>query len=271
MTAMRIEGRLSALHRYPVKSMQGEEMDTVLVTERGIYGDRAFALIDTETGKVASAKNPRKWPGLFDYHAAYTSLGNGNGTSSSVRITLPGGGEVMSDAPDVATVLSNALGRPVTIAGSPPKQGTLEEYWPDLEELPHRDAVTDEAMPSGTFFDCALVHLLTTATLKKLQELYPDGRFDVARFRPNILIESDEDGFAENAWIGRTLAIGDNVRLNIYGGTPRCVMTTLPQADLPQDTNILKTAAMHNGAHIGVYATVVQTGPISLGDAVYLE
>jgi uncharacterized protein YcbX len=269
--AMKIEGTLAELHRYPVKSMQGEKIDSVLVTERGIYGDRAFALIDAETGKVASAKNPRKWPGLFGYHASYASMGNGNGSKSSVRITMPGGEVVMSNSPDAAEALSRALGRPVTIAGSPPSQGTLEEYWPDLEELPHRDAVTDEAMPSGTFFDCAHVHILTTATLKKLQELYPGGAFDIARFRPNILIESGEEGFAENAWIGHTLVIGERVRLRISGGTPRCVMTTLPQADLPQDTKILKTAAQYNGAHVGVYATVEQSGPISRGDAVHIE
>ena len=125
--------------------------------------------------------------------------------------------------------------------------------------LDYRNTVTDFEMPAGTFFDIAVVHLLTTATINRLRALYPDGRFEVRRFRPNIVISADgEDAaFAENDWIGHTTAIGGTVRLAITEPCPRCVMITLPQDDLPRDAGILRTAAQHNAVNVGVYASVV--------------
>jgi uncharacterized protein YcbX len=127
-------------------------------------------------------------------------------------------------------------------------------------------------MPLGTFFDLAAVHLLTTATIDRLRELYPQGRFEARRFRPNIVVEpAGEKGFVENAWIGHTLAIGSEVRLSVTGPCPRCVMTTLPQGDLPKDPGILRTAAQHNQVHVGVYASVLRGGTIRRGDTVRVE
>jgi uncharacterized protein YcbX len=146
----------------------------------------------------------------------------------------------------------------------------LEEYWPDLETLAHRDAVTDEAMPSATFFDCAPVHVLTTATLARLAELYPEGVFEPKRFRPNILIRplTSAATFMEDEWVGHTIAIGSEVRLKITGNTGRCVMTTLPQDGLPRDLGILRTAALHNQARVGVYAEVVCAGVVHYEDEI---
>ena len=95
-------------------------------------------------------------------------------------------------------------------ASSDQPAATAEEYWLDIEGLDHRDAVTDFGLPGGTFFDCASVHLLTTATLDRLHLMYPQGRFEVRRFRPNIVVETanGEKEFAENAWIGQIVAIG---------------------------------------------------------------
>ena len=142
-----------------------------------------------------------------------------------------------------------------------------------MEGLDYRETVTDEAMPAGTFFDLAVIHLLTTATVDRLRELYPQGRFEVRRFRPNIVVEpaSDEKDFVENGWIGHTIAIGDQVRMKITEPCPRCVMTTLPQGDLPKDPGILRTAAQHNDVHVGVYASVLVGGSIRRGDEVTLE
>jgi uncharacterized protein YcbX len=153
------------------------------------------------------------------------------------------------------------------------RTASAEEYWPDIEGLDHRDTVTDFGLPEGTFFDCALVHLLTTATLDRLRELYPQGRFEVRRFRPNIVVETahGERDFVENAWIGQVLAIGYSVRLSVTGPCPRCVMTTLPQGDLPHDTGILRTAAGHNRANVGIYASVLEGGTVRRGDSVRLE
>jgi uncharacterized protein YcbX len=70
----------------------------------------------------------------------------------------------------------------------------------------------------------------------------------------------------ENDWIGQTIAIGDDVRLRITGPCPRCVMTTLPQGDLPKDAGILRTAAQNNHANVGVYADVIVGGTVRRGD-----
>jgi hypothetical protein len=115
--------------------------------------------------------------------------------------------------------------------------------------------------------------VLTTATIDRLRSLYPEGRFEVRRFRPNIVVEtaSGDRDFVENAWIGHLLAIGDAVRLSITGLCSRCVMTTLPQGDLPKDNGVLRTAAQHNRANVGVYASVVQGGRVRRGDSVTLN
>jgi len=266
-------GSVGTLHRYPVKSMMGEELNASMVGPKGLVGDRLFALSDPSTGKVASAKNPAKWPNLFSFRATYSAPLEAPGHIPPVLITLPDGGTVSSQDTNVEDVLSGALGKPVRFLTHAPESGTLEEYWPDIEGLPKRDEVTDEAMPSETFFDLAIVHILTTATLDELRRLYPEGRAEVRRFRPNIVVATGPtvSGFVEEGWIGKVLAIGDEVKFKITGPCPRCVMTTLPQGDLPKDAGILRTALHHNQAHVGVYASVIKGGKIRRGDAVRLE
>ncbi len=266
-------GSVVSLWRYPVKSMQGEELNASEVTEGGLRGDRAFALLDAAEGRVASAKNPRKWPHLFDFRAAYAETPRGEGPLPPLRITLPDGATLSDEQGDWDRALSGALGRAVSLCGAAPEAPVLEEYWPDIEGLAHRDAVTDEAMPAGTFFDLATVHLLTTATLDRLRELYPEGRFEVRRFRPNVVVACGPEakGFVERGWVGRGLALGDAVHLQVTGPCGRCVMTTLAQADLPRDPGILRTAVRHAGGQVGVYARVVQGGTLRRGDAVWVE
>jgi uncharacterized protein YcbX len=270
-------GTIVSLWRYPVKSMQGEELNASAVSERGLLGDRAYALVDAVDGKIASAKNPRKWPHLFAFRAGYAEVPRAEvpragGATPPVRITLPDGTLSGSDQPDLPSLLGPILGRAVALRAASSDKPQLEAYWPDVEGLENRDTVTDVTMPAGTFFDLATVHLLTTATLDRLRELYPQGRFEVRRFRPNIVVAVDEPrAFVENDWVGRTLLLGSEVRLRITQPCSRCVMTTLPQSDLPADPGILRTAVKHNGGNVGVYATVVRGGTIRRGDMVCLE
>jgi uncharacterized protein YcbX len=269
-------GSVVGLWRYPVKSMMGEELNAAEVTERGLVGDRRFAVVDAATGKVAGAKNPRKWGNFFDFRAAYVEPPQRESKLPTVRLTLPDGTVVTSEQPDLTQILSGALGREVVFAeaenGDESSAAQAEEYWPDMEGLDYRDTVTEWELPSGTFFDLAVVHLLTTATIERLRALNPEGRFEVRRFRPNIVVstEPDEQGFVENDWVDHTIAIGDEVRLRITGPCPRCVMITLPQGDLPKDAGILRTAAQHNHANVGVYADVIAGGTIRRGDPVTL-
>jgi uncharacterized protein YcbX len=274
-------GVVTSLWRYPVKSMMGEELQAAALTEYGLLGDRAYALIDGTDGKVVTAKNPGKWPKLFGFRATFIGQPASSAAHQPVRITLPDGTMVTSSARDCDQILSKALNRAVTLAtadrgrvsgmnASLPAAwtGKAEEYWPDMDGLDHRDTVTDFTLPTGTFFDCATIHLLTTATLRRLHNSYPQGRFEVPRFRPNIVVDvrEGETGFVEQTWIGQTLTIGDDVKLNITGSCGRCVMTTLAQGDLLKDSGILRTVVQQNQGHVGVYATVLQGGMINRND-----
>lgn len=283
-------GRIVSFWRYPVKSMMGEELNASGLTESGLIGDRAFALIDSSNGKTASAKNPAKWKSLFDCRAAFVQPPLKAEDLPPVRITLPDGSAVLNDQKDVNEILSSVCSRAVKLMAAAPGPPVLEEYWPDVEGLAHKETVTDEShaasSPRGTFFDYAVIHILTTNTLEWLRELYPPGRFETRRFRPNIVIQVDgEKGFIENGWVGKTLLLGDQVALQVTDPCARCVMTTLPQGDLPADTGILRTAAQHNKvtggeaagpegvypAVVGVYARVLRSGNLVRGDSIRLE
>ena len=197
---------VAELWRYPVKSMMGEELNSSDVTDGGLLGDRQFAVVDRAppgrsagpraraSGATSSTSGPPEPPRM-------------GATAPRARITLPDGTEVTTGQTDLEQVLSRVFGRDVGVEEARPGQrstgATAEEYWPDMAGLDYRDTVTDIEMPARTFFDISVVHLLTTATLDRLRALYPQGRFEVRRFRPNIVISTPEkEGFAENAWVG---------------------------------------------------------------------
>ncbi|HEX2911248.1 MAG TPA: MOSC domain-containing protein [Chloroflexia bacterium] len=278
------EYAVSGLWRYPVKSMLGEALDYGRITDRGLPGDRAFALIDPETGKIASAKSPRKWGKLLDAKA--TILESADNGEIIAGISLPGGTFVRSDEKDCHHVLSNWLERPVKLMVSSPANNQTfqyEVYWPDIEGLALRDTQTvspvSQGAAPGTFFNYAPLHLVTTSSLRRLQMLAPQSAIVVRRFRPNIIVETleAEEGFIENAWIGHTLAIGPDVRLRVTVACPRCVVTTLPQENqtLMKDNNVLRSIVEHNRVDLGdfgvqacfgVYAEVLEGGVIRPGD-----
>jgi uncharacterized protein YcbX len=265
--------------------MLGEQVQTAELTERGLLGDRGYALVDVATGKVASAKNPRKWARLLSCWATYVEPPRKGLPLPPIFITLPDGTGISSEQPQVNEVLSRLLGREVVLRNTAPQTPSFEEYWPDIDGLPHRKVVTEEALalasPAGTFFDYAVVHLLTVNTLKRLQELYPEGQFDARRFRPNLVMQiaSQEKDFLENTWLDQTLMVGEAC-LRVTLPCPRCVMTTLPQVDLHHDAGILRTPARYNQVNVpgygllpcvGVYADLVRPGIIRPGDLVIGE
>ena len=288
-------GSIRALWRFPVKSMLGEELDAVDVSEGGIIGDRAYALRDTETGKVASAKHPKLWPNLFGCRAAFVEPPHAGDELPPVRIELADGTSVMSDAADVDAVLSRFFGRDVQLARAAQDGYTIDQYHPDEENYDpegHRDEVVEvglgaaffnerglpSAVPEGSFFDLYPFSVLTTSTLEQLGELEPQSRFDVRRFRMNVIVDTSGRGFVENGWVGHTLAIGDHVRLGVSLPDPRCVMPSLAQEELPRDPRILKALAQHNRIEVagmlypcaGVYAVAEVTGTVRKGDRISL-
>jgi uncharacterized protein len=95
------QGSVAAVWRYPVKSMIGEQLNDSSVTERGLAGDRAYALVDVETGKVISAKNPRKWGNLFEFRAAFVEPPKDTHALPAARITFPDGANATTDEADI--------------------------------------------------------------------------------------------------------------------------------------------------------------------------
>src|SRR5277367_3445437 len=273
MSVAGLVGSVGALWRYPVKSMMGERVETVIVTERGILGDRAYALVDGSTGNLASAKNPRKWGFLLTCKARFAEPVESDEILPPALITLPDGVCLRTGRPETASILSELLGRKVTIASGGAARPHVEKYWPNVDNLAHRNEMTHEAILENSFFDGDPVHLLTTASLSALTALYPTGYFDARRFRPNIVIYTppDQRSFVENDWVGHTLAIGPQVCFQIKRPTSRCVITTLQQSELPRDLGILKTAAQYNAANVGVYATVLHGGVIHRSVAAVLS
>jgi uncharacterized protein YcbX len=114
-SAQSVLGSVVSLWRYPVKSMMGEELNASEVTDHGLLGDRVYALLDSSDGKVASAKNPRKWPKLFDFRAAFVDAPRSGAQLPPVRITLPDGNMLNSTQTDVNRTLSEVLNREVTL------------------------------------------------------------------------------------------------------------------------------------------------------------
>lgn len=273
-----VVGTVEVMRRYPVKSMLGESVASSDVTLRGLAGDRRLALLDRETGKVASAKNPRVWRGLLALRAE--SLG------PAVRVTTPGGARVRSTDGDIDDVLSGLLGRPVTLTDTPPAQATLDRAVPEEvlragldARVPVEVSRLGTGSPEGTFFDFAPLHLLTTSALDRIAELSPRKAVDFERYRPNVVIRTPGGGFVENGWAGRELRVGEVV-LRVLFPTPRCSVPTLEHGDLPRDPEALRVLARHNRVApretdgpqpcAGVYAEVVRPGRIGVGDEVRL-
>lgn len=283
---------VTELYRYPVKSMLGESLHRCRIDERGLAGDRAYALVDVETGTVASAKVPRLWGGLFGFSARCVDE-PGREAPPDVEITFPDGSVHHSGDADIDAALSAAIGRSVRLIATPPEGAGFEEVWPEIDGLAPeaviagtrvRNEETGEVVsrfdlaamaPQPAFFDLAVLHLLTSATLDRLRELAPAATFDARRYRPNIVLDAEGSGFVENDWPGHTIAFAGGTSATVSIPTMRCVMTTLAQDDLPRDADTLRTIAKHNRVEIpglgtwacaGVYADVTAGGEIAVGE-----
>jgi uncharacterized protein len=291
-----IVGAVAGLWRFPVKSMGGERLEQAELTEHGLVGDRAYALIDANTGKVVSAKSVKLFPDLFNCRAAFVEPPRSGGELPPVQITLPNGTSVTSDSSDVDRVLSAYFRRDVTLARAAPEDFTIDQYHPDIEDVDpagYRDTFVEQKLgsaffaqaglpsplPADSFLDLFPVSVLTTSTLEQLSELRPQSRFDQRRFRMNVIVDTKEGGFVENDWVDHELTIGDAVRLGVALPDPRCVMTTLAQEELPKDTEVLRTLTRHNRVQVGaaglfpcagVYAVVEVPGTLRVGDRVAL-
>jgi uncharacterized protein YcbX len=268
-------GTVQALWRYPVKSMLGDSPSVLAVDPGGIRGDRAYALWDHASGRVASAKNPRLWQGLLGYRARFREEPAPGAPLPAVLIgprEADGSADLCSAEHDVGAVFSERFGRRVSLLDTPPEGASLDQYWPPVEGRAFQDVTNALELPAGTFFDACPIHAITTATLEWLRQLEPELDFAVERFRPNLLIAtpSEATGFVEEAWSGSCLQIGEQLVLRVDGGCPRCVVTTLAQGALEENLEILRATARHNGVVAGIRLSVVTPGPMAVGDPVRL-
>ena len=258
--------RIASLHRYPVKSMLGAAVDSTEVDERGLAGDRRWAVIERETGLVASAKQPRKWGRLLQCTAAPTADGG-------VVVRLPTGESITSGDPAADGVLSAFVGRDVTLSAVPPADPHLERLWPAVEGLAPADVIAQAgsvtrmaSAAAGTFFDYAPLHLVTTASLRALEARS-------ARFRPNIVLDTPGEGFLENEWADHHLDLGNGVVVEVLTVTPRCAVPALAHGELPADLGVLRRVVGSNRitvgggrfACVGVYARVISGGVLHTG------
>ena len=225
-------GVVTALWRYPVKSMTGQRLTEAKLGERGLDGDRLYAVRDPD-GKFGSGKNTRRFrrmAGLHTFAARYDG--------DVPVVTLPDGRTVRGDA--VHGEIATALARPGV--------RLVREA-----EIPHHDE--------------AAVHLLTTSSLAWLAERAPGVEIDARRLRPNIVLDTGPaPALAEEAWLGQRIRIGE-VELEVLRRAVRCVMVELPWAGLPAAPGLLKTISEVNDLKFGVHARVVRGGTLRLGDS----
>jgi uncharacterized protein len=253
-------GIISELWRYPVKSLRGERLREMTVTADGVLGDRVYALRELQYGAIMSAK---MWPWMMQLRAEWSGDPERGGV---VRVELPDGSRLEGESPVASEILSGLFKHPVRLERT--RQGPISPA--DIEAIQKGEAF----LPQWKFYDEGPLHLLASGTLRHLKRLEGgDSDFDPRRFRPNVLIDTgDDDGsFVEDRWLAGVLKIGETVRIGSMWPAIRCVMLTNPQEELRHDPAILRAAAQHHQAYVGVFAGPLVPGTIRPGDPVVLS
>ncbi|WP_428526298.1 MOSC domain-containing protein [Roseibium sp.] len=226
---------IQSIWRYPVKSLLGEPLTEALVENRGLIGDRVYALTDTK-GKLGSGKSTSHFQRIDNLLLLRATTQN-----NEVHIALPGEPLEPISSRDLPHRLSDFLGQPVTL-------------------------VEDQ---DAAHFDDGAVHIILSSELKALQARSPHLDFDPRRFRANLLLNTPDHMCAEDL-LGRVLTIGD-VRLKITHPTERCVMVTTKQDGLSSEPLILKAISKGFDINFGLYASVLKPGQIEVGQEVKLS
>ena len=243
--------------RYPVKSLQGEALDEAVVETDGLEGDRRWSIRDGRTGRILTA---RRRPELLHGAAAYRDGVPG--------ITLPGG--LVAEGPGTRTdrLLSEWLAGPMSLVSSVQEAPGRAEYFEDAIDDSSR--AIEWTMPERRYVDAADLLVLTTASLRTAAALHPAGTWEPRRFRPNLLVVVEEDGWVEDAWIGRDVHAGSAV-LAPAQGCIRCTMVTREQPGIEADRDVFRTLARHHDARFGVWCDVTTPGCVAVGSIVSVE
>jgi len=241
--------------------MRGEALEAVDVTPRGVLGDRGYAVIDPQRNRrVTVGDGARRWSRMLTLEARYLRPPQPAQPPPPVRIRCDDGSVCASDAPDASEWLGAKLGEKVSL-------------WreADADGAAPRPGDAGAAAEPAQAYATAPIHVVSTASLRAATVRAPDAHFAAERFRPNLVLDlGDASGFVEDGWIGRTLALGDALRLVVIERCERCVMTTLAQGDLDRDPRVFKAVSDANERCMGVYARVDTPGPLRAGDPVRL-
>jgi uncharacterized protein YcbX len=283
-------GRIKELWRYPVKGMAGESIQQCLLTEKGLLGDRIWAVKDTARQEIQSCKfRPELLRCVAQFkHSLKTELGE------HVEITLPSGDVINSIDPIINDALTQLTGHESTLEVQrslddldfyrrhkkdestwlEELKATFEreegEALPDLDNLPQ--SAQDFVAVPGTFFLVSSLHFITTATLNHLKQISPDSDWAIERFRPNVVIETEPsfEGLVEQEWINHQLSI-NGIKIECNGSTPRCGAITKPQQGIESDNRILRTVVKKADQNVGVYGEAHDIGMLAVGDDVYVD
>ena len=242
---------VAALYRYPVKSFQGHAVDHVEVGPEGIVGDRRWALVDQEAGRVMSAKRTS----VLLMAVAHDD-----------RVVLPDGREVpLAESPEADAALSTWLDRPVQLTE---RRDELALTYEMTFDPPNDDAEwVDIPAPAGSFLDLAPVHLVAEATLAAGESTQPDLDWDVRRFRPNLVVGGELGPFAEDGWCPGPVEAGGAV-LEALQPTVRCAMPLRAQPGLARQAALYRALDQLHANHLGIYLDVSRPGRIEVGDQV---
>jgi len=244
------------LWRYPVKSMQGERVQSVALDASGFTADRRFGVVTPE-GFVLSGKSE---PRILGASASVRADGE-------IEIELPDGVRTASDDPDVDARLSAWLDRPLRLhRAAADEQFTIHHHTDPEDETKTKDFST----PPGAYYDSrSTVHLLSRSSLRAASDAYAEGQWNVRRFRPNIVVSFDGDdaGFVEEAWVGGIVTLGAVPAL-VRKRTERCVITTRAQPGLDRDLQIYRSLMKSNHANLGIYLVPQDAGTIAVGEIV---
>ncbi|AMA73366.1 MULTISPECIES: MOSC domain-containing protein [Aneurinibacillus] len=235
-------GEIKEIIRHPVKSFRGESVRKTTIQPYGLYGDRSHAFLDgTRPGQFLTAT---QLPAMIGYQAEFIGQESLE-KFPQVKITSPSGKTYFWGDEALTKELEEKSGRSISTI----------QYSPDHIPL---GAIEEEN-----------VLLATDASLAKLEELWGD-KVDHRRFRPNILIAMYENiPFAEDHWFGKRMMMGE-AELEIKRHCERCMMITINPDTCAFDPSLLKTVVRERNNYFGVYASVIKTGEIKVGDKIYL-
>ncbi|HEC58816.1 hypothetical protein LCGC14_0570630 [marine sediment metagenome] len=283
-------GTVKEIWRYPVKGMAGEALQQCRINERGLAGDRLWALRDVLRQEIQSCKfRPELLTCIAKFRDEQQSA-----TGDDVDITFSDGKVMGSDDLAIHQLLSELTGHQSTLevlrgieeidfyrrhkkdshTWLDELKATFErqegEPLPDLDNLPQSSQ--DYVSIPGTFFLVAPFHFITTSTLAHMKSLNPNADWAIERFRPNVVIETlpHLTGLIEQEWLGNNLLIGDSM-INCNDTTPRCGVVTKRQQHIEKNTDILRTIVKEGEQNLGTYGAILKSGLLTVGDDVFLS